>query len=113
LTLCTLLYAMVTTGVGMVTSTFTKTQVAAVFSIVAIINQLTLLTIAPPGSQLQCGRATWRGNATRPTFFGMIRRDADHRCRRGARRAHVRRSSTGLVARPRAFVSGALARSAS
>ncbi len=31
LTLCTLLYLMVTTGVGMVTSTFTKTQVAAVF----------------------------------------------------------------------------------
>ena len=28
---CTLLYVMVTTGIGMVTSTFTKTQVAAVF----------------------------------------------------------------------------------
>jgi ribosome-dependent ATPase len=31
LTLCTLVYVTVTTGVGMVTSTFTKTQVAAVF----------------------------------------------------------------------------------
>jgi ribosome-dependent ATPase len=31
LTLCTLLYLMVTTAVGMVTSTFTRTQVAAVF----------------------------------------------------------------------------------
>jgi ribosome-dependent ATPase len=31
LTLCTVLYVIVTTGVGMVTSTFTKTQVAAVF----------------------------------------------------------------------------------
>jgi ribosome-dependent ATPase len=31
LTLCTLLYVIATTGVGMVTSTFTKTQVAAVF----------------------------------------------------------------------------------
>jgi len=31
LTLCTLLYVMVTTGIGMVTSTFTSTQVAAVF----------------------------------------------------------------------------------
>jgi ribosome-dependent ATPase len=31
LTLCTLLYVLATTGVGMVTSTFTKTQVAAVF----------------------------------------------------------------------------------
>ncbi len=31
LTLCTLLYLLVTTGVGMVTSTFTRTQVAAVF----------------------------------------------------------------------------------
>ena len=31
LTLCTLLYLMVTTGIGMVTSTFTSSQVAAVF----------------------------------------------------------------------------------
>ena len=31
LTLCTFLYMMVTTGIGMVTSTFTSTQVAAVF----------------------------------------------------------------------------------
>src|SRR5215468_6502883 len=31
LTLCTLLYIIVTTGIGMATSTFTKTQVAAVF----------------------------------------------------------------------------------
>ena len=31
LTLCTLLYMIVTTGIGMVTSTFTSTQVAAVF----------------------------------------------------------------------------------
>ena len=31
LTLCTLLYLLATTGIGMVTSTFTKTQVAAVF----------------------------------------------------------------------------------
>jgi ribosome-dependent ATPase len=31
LTLCTLLYVIVTTGIGMVTSTFTSTQVAAVF----------------------------------------------------------------------------------
>jgi ribosome-dependent ATPase len=31
LTLCTLVYIIVTTGIGMVTSTFTSTQVAAVF----------------------------------------------------------------------------------
>jgi ribosome-dependent ATPase len=31
LTLCTILYLIVTTGIGMVTSTFTSTQVAAVF----------------------------------------------------------------------------------
>jgi ribosome-dependent ATPase len=31
LTLCTLLYVIVTTAIGMVTSTFTSTQVAAVF----------------------------------------------------------------------------------
>jgi ribosome-dependent ATPase len=31
LTLCTLLYIVVTTGIGLVTSTFTSTQVAAVF----------------------------------------------------------------------------------
>ena len=39
LTLCTLLYVMVTTAIGMVTSTFTKTQVAAVFVTAILILQ--------------------------------------------------------------------------
>jgi ribosome-dependent ATPase len=40
LTLCTLVYVIVTTGIGMVTSTFTNTQVAAVFA-------TAILTIQP------------------------------------------------------------------
>jgi ribosome-dependent ATPase len=40
LVLCTLLYVTATTGIGMVTSTFTKSQVAAVFA-------TAILTIVP------------------------------------------------------------------
>jgi len=57
LTLCTLLYVMVTTGVGMVTSTFTKTQVAAVFitAILTIQPTIQFAGLLQPVSTLEGG----------------------------------------------------------
>lgn len=57
LTLCTLLYVIVTTGVGMVTSTFTKTQVAAVFitAILTIQPTIQFAGLLQPVSTLQGG----------------------------------------------------------
>jgi ribosome-dependent ATPase len=57
LTLCTLLYVIVTTGVGMVTSTFTGTQVAAVFvtAILTIQPTIQFAGLLQPVSTLQGG----------------------------------------------------------
>jgi ribosome-dependent ATPase len=57
LTLCTLLYLIVTTGIGMVTSTFTKTQVAAVFitAILTIQPTLQFAGLLQPVSTLEGG----------------------------------------------------------
>jgi ribosome-dependent ATPase len=64
LTLCTLLYVTATTGIGMVTSTFTKSQVAAVFA-------TAILTIVPTiqFSGLLQPVSTLEGNAK---IFGSI-----------------------------------------
>jgi ribosome-dependent ATPase len=57
LTLCTLLYVMVTTAIGMVTSTFTKTQVAAVFvtSILTLQPTIQFAGMLQPVSTLEGG----------------------------------------------------------
>jgi ribosome-dependent ATPase len=57
LMLCTLLYVIVTTGVGMVTSTFTKTQVAAVFitAILTIQPTIQFAGLLQPVSTLEGG----------------------------------------------------------
>jgi ribosome-dependent ATPase len=57
LTLCTFLYLLVTTGVGMVTSTFTKTQVAAVFitAILTIQPTIQFAGLLQPVSTLEGG----------------------------------------------------------
>jgi ribosome-dependent ATPase len=57
LTLCTLLYLVVTTGIGMVTSTFTSTQVAAVFvtAILTIQPTLQFAGLLQPVSTLEGG----------------------------------------------------------
>ena len=57
LTLCTLLYVIVTTGVGMVTSTFTSTQVAAVFvtAILTIQPTIQFAGLLQPVSTLEGG----------------------------------------------------------
>ena len=57
LTLCTLLYVIVTTGIGMVTSTFTSTQVAAVFvtAILTIQPTIQFAGLLQPVSTLQGG----------------------------------------------------------
>ena len=64
LTLCTLLYVTATTGVGMVTSTFTSSQVAAVFvtSVLTIIPSVQFSGLLQPVSTLE-------GNAR---LFGLI-----------------------------------------
>ncbi len=64
LTLCTLLYVTATTGIGMVTSTFTSSQVAAVFvtSILTIIPSVQFSGLLQPVSTLE-------GNAR---LFGLI-----------------------------------------
>lgn len=64
LILCTLLYVTATTGIGMVTSTFTNSQVAAVFAtaILTIIPTIQFSGLLQPVSTLE-------GNAR---FFGMI-----------------------------------------
>src|SRR5512138_2732126 len=55
LTLCTLLYVMSTTGIGMVTSTFTSSQVAAVFvtAILTIIPTIQFSGLLQPVSTLE------------------------------------------------------------
>ena len=57
LTLCTLLYVMATTGLGMVTSTFTSTQVAAVFvtAILTIVPTIQFSGLLQPVSTLDGG----------------------------------------------------------
>jgi ribosome-dependent ATPase len=57
LALCTLLYLIVTTGIGMVTSTFTKTQVAAVFitAILTIQPTIQFAGLLQPVSTLEGG----------------------------------------------------------
>jgi len=57
LLLCTLLYVTVTTGVGMVTSTFTSTQVAAVFvtAILTIQPSIQFSGLLQPVSTLEGG----------------------------------------------------------
>ena len=57
LTLCTLLYLIVTTGIGMVTSTITKTQVAAVFitAIITIQPTIQFAGLLQPVSTLEGG----------------------------------------------------------
>jgi ribosome-dependent ATPase len=57
LALCTLLYVIVTTGIGMVTSTFTSTQVAAVFvtAILTIQPTIQFAGLLQPVSTLQGG----------------------------------------------------------
>jgi ribosome-dependent ATPase len=64
LTLCTLLYVTATTGIGMVTSTFTSSQVAAVFvtAVLTIIPSVQFSGLLQPVSTLE-------GNAR---FFGLI-----------------------------------------
>jgi ribosome-dependent ATPase len=72
LTLCTLLYVTTTTGIGMVTSTFTSSQVAAVF-VTAI------LTIQPRFSFPACWPvSTLEGNAG-----SLARSDSYHITQRG------------------------------
>ena len=55
LTLCTLLYAIATTGIGMVTSTFTSSQVAAVFvtAILTIVPTIQFSGLLQPVSTLE------------------------------------------------------------
>jgi ribosome-dependent ATPase len=55
LTLCTLLYVMATTGIGMVTSTFTSSQVAAVFvtAIMTIVPTIQFSGLLQPVSTLE------------------------------------------------------------
>jgi len=57
LALCALLYVMATTGIGMVTSTFTSSQVAAVFvtAILTIIPTIQFSGLLQPVSTLEGG----------------------------------------------------------
>jgi ribosome-dependent ATPase len=70
LTLCTLLYLLVTTGVGMVTSTFTKTQVAAVFitAILTIQPTIQFAGLLQPVSTLE-GSARFIGSIWPTTYY--------------------------------------------
>ena len=63
LTLCTLLYVTTTTGIGMVTSTFTSSQVAAVFitAILTIVPTIQFSGLLQPVSTLE-GRARFVGS---------------------------------------------------
>ena len=62
LTLCTLLYVMATTGIGMVTSTFTSSQVAAVFvtAILTIVPTIQFSGLLQPVSTLEGERRVRR-----------------------------------------------------
>jgi ribosome-dependent ATPase len=70
LMLCTLLYVIVTTGVGMVTSTFTKTQVAAVFitAILTIQPTIQFAGLLQPVSTLE-GGAKFIGKIWPTTYY--------------------------------------------
>jgi ribosome-dependent ATPase len=70
LLLCTLLYVMATTGLGMVTSTFTKTQVAAVFvtAILTIVPTIQFSGLLQPVSTLQ-GNAARVGHVWPATYY--------------------------------------------
>ncbi len=71
LTLCTLLYVTATTGIGMVTSTFTSTQVAAVFitAILTIMPTVQFSGLLQPVSTLE-GSARFIGTIW-PTAYYM------------------------------------------
>ncbi len=70
LALCTLLYVIATTGVGMVTSTFTKTQVAAVFitAILTIQPTIQFAGLLQPVSTLE-GGARFVGTIWPTTYY--------------------------------------------
>jgi ribosome-dependent ATPase len=70
LLLCTLLYVIATTGVGMVTSTFTKTQVAAVFitAILTIQPTIQFAGLLQPVSTLE-GGARFIGKIWPTTYY--------------------------------------------
>jgi ribosome-dependent ATPase len=70
LTLCTLLYLLTTTGVGMVTSTFTNTQVAAVFitAILTIQPTIQFAGLLQPVSTLE-GSARVIGSIWPTTYY--------------------------------------------
>ena len=70
LTLCTLLYVIVTTGIGMVTSTFTSTQVAAVFitAILTIQPTVQFAGLLQPVSTLE-GSARLIGSVWPTTYY--------------------------------------------
>jgi ribosome-dependent ATPase len=67
---CTLLYVIVTTGIGMVTSTFTKTQVAAVFitAILTIQPTIQFAGLLQPVSTLE-GSARFIGSIWPTTYY--------------------------------------------
>jgi ribosome-dependent ATPase len=70
LTLCTLFYLIATTGIGMVTSTFTKTQVAAVFitAILTIQPTIQFAGLLQPVSTLE-GGARFIGSIWPTTYY--------------------------------------------
>jgi ribosome-dependent ATPase len=70
LTLCTLLYLIVTTGIGMVTSTFVSTQVAAVFitAILTIQPTIQFAGLLQPVSTLE-GGARFIGSIWPTTYY--------------------------------------------
>jgi ribosome-dependent ATPase len=70
LTLCTLLYVVATTGIGMVTSTFTGSQVAAVFvtAILTIVPTIQFSGLLQPVSTLQ-GNAALIGSIWPASYY--------------------------------------------
>ena len=70
LTLCTLLYVTATTGIGMVTSTFTSSQVAAVFvtAILTIVPTIQFSGLLQPVSTLE-GSAGFIGSIWPATYY--------------------------------------------
>ena len=70
LTLCTLLYVTTTTGIGMVTSTFTSSQVAAVFvtAILTILPTVQFSGLLQPVSTLE-GNARFIGSIWPTTYY--------------------------------------------
>jgi ribosome-dependent ATPase len=70
LAVCTLLYVMATTGIGMVTSTFTSSQVAAVFvtAILTIIPTIQFSGLLQPVSTLE-GTAAFVGSIWPASYY--------------------------------------------